>query len=108
MSLLPQQIPPATEPIGSVNEEGKVTPDKNFWLFLYNLASQVLGNGGATTLTLADLALLKPRGTDIERQITTITTLLALQPNYAGRIATLEREVADLQATVYAFNRVVQ
>lgn len=48
MSLLPQRIPPATEPLGHLDEDGKtVILEKNYWLFFYNLALQVLGATGA-------------------------------------------------------------
>ncbi len=38
MSLLPSTIPPPNEPIGTTESGEKVLLDKNFWLFLYNVA----------------------------------------------------------------------
>ena len=46
MSLLPGRILPADTPIGKADENGSVTIDKNWWLFLYNIAAQVLGTTG--------------------------------------------------------------
>jgi hypothetical protein len=45
MSLLPGRILPQTEPLGTVNEDGTVIIEKNWWLLLYNLALQTLGTG---------------------------------------------------------------
>lgn len=45
MSLLPQTILPATEPIGKANADGTVAITKNWWLLIYNLCQQVLGTG---------------------------------------------------------------
>ncbi len=53
MSLLPEQIPPPNQPLGTwTMPDGSRVPvliDKNFWLFLYNLASKVLGTSGGLT-----------------------------------------------------------
>lgn len=59
MSLLPQTIIPQTTPIGMADAEGKVTIDKNWWLFLYNISQQVLGLGG-----LSSNALIAIEGAD--------------------------------------------
>src|SRR6185437_9024313 len=56
MSLLPQQILPPGTPIGTVNADGTVTIDKNWWLLLYNLWINTLGNGGIPSDALIDLA----------------------------------------------------
>lgn len=45
MSLLPEQILPQTVPIGTIDKDGNVIADKNWWLFWYNLGQQVLANG---------------------------------------------------------------
>jgi hypothetical protein len=56
MSLLPGTILPPSEPIGSVNQDGTVTIDKNWWLLFYNLSNQTLGNGnGVPADQLVDL-----------------------------------------------------
>lgn len=49
MSLLPQRIIPQTIPFGTVNEDGTVTIEQNWWLFLYALAEQILGPGSTAT-----------------------------------------------------------
>jgi len=56
MSLLPQQIPPQTAPV--VREiNGQLLLDKNWWLFLYNIAQSVLGtDGGLPPSALIELA----------------------------------------------------
>lgn len=98
MSLLPGQIIPQDVPIGRSNEDGTVTVDQNWWLFFYNLAQQVLANGqGATLLEIVTSSLSPPKGTDLDRQISDLQTLIASIPNTAGRIASLERKVADLE-----------
>jgi len=103
VSLLPGQIIPQDVPLGQADELGLVTIDKQWWLLLYQLCQQVLSNGsGATTLELADLGLLKASGTDYDRQIADLRALWASLPNPAGRIAALERQVADLQQLVYS------
>lgn len=59
MSLLPQQIPPETVPIGAVQPNGSVRLEHNWWLFLYNLFLNVLGNGAPGSFpadALIDLA----------------------------------------------------
>lgn len=47
MSLLPTTLQPPGDPIGKVDEQGNVIPEKNFWLLLYNLCQNVLGIGGS-------------------------------------------------------------
>lgn len=58
MSLLPGQILPPTASLGTVNEDGTVTIEQNWWLLLYNLALQVLGtsSAGLPADALIDLA----------------------------------------------------
>jgi hypothetical protein len=107
MSLLPNQIIPQTMPFGTVNDDGTVTIEHDWWLLIYALCEQILANGsGASTLSLAELALLQPKETDVSRQIANIQTMLALIPNTAGRIAALERQVADLTQQVAMAARV--
>lgn len=56
MSLLPGQILPQSASLGTLNSDGTVTIDKNWYLLLYNMAQQVLGlNGGLNTAQLIDL-----------------------------------------------------
>lgn len=56
MSLLPGQILPQSEPLGTVNGDGTVTISTNYWLLLYNLVLNVLGNGsGLPADALIDL-----------------------------------------------------
>lgn len=38
MSLLPSTVPPPNEPFGTTEKGDKVLLDKNWWLFLYNVA----------------------------------------------------------------------
>ena len=45
MSLLPSQILPPTARLGTVDQDGNVTIDKNWWYLIYNLCQQVLANG---------------------------------------------------------------
>jgi hypothetical protein len=56
MSLLPGQILPPSTVLGQVNESGSVTINHDWWLLLYNLTLQVLGNGsGLPSDALQDL-----------------------------------------------------
>lgn len=43
MSLLPGQILPETEPIGTKSADGSITLTHNWYLLFYNLSSKVLG-----------------------------------------------------------------
>jgi len=49
MSLLPGQIIPFDIPIGTVNADGTVTINKNWWLFFYNVALNSIGPSGSIT-----------------------------------------------------------
>ena len=56
MSLLPETILPPSQPIGRANPDGTVTIDKNWFLLLYNICEQVLGNGkGLSAAQLTEL-----------------------------------------------------
>ncbi len=56
MSLLPSQILPQTDRLGTVDDKGNVTIDKNWWLLLYNISQQVLANGqGLSAASLIEL-----------------------------------------------------
>ena len=57
MALLPMQILPETLPIGTVQPDGKVQIDHNWWLLWYNLCAQVLGGTqGLPASALTELA----------------------------------------------------
>lgn len=62
MSLLPGQILPPNVPFGLANKDGQVRIAHDWWLFLYNLAEEALGNGG---LTITDLVALGDSDSDI-------------------------------------------
>lgn len=56
MSLLPGQILPPDTPIGKTDDQGNVTINHDWWLLLYNLCLQILGNGsGLPADALIDL-----------------------------------------------------
>lgn len=57
MSLLPKQILPETEPLGTVSPGGEVRISHNWYLLLYNLTAQVLG-GAAAPPTPAPIAIV--------------------------------------------------
>lgn len=46
MSLLPQQMLPPTQPLGKMDQAGMLIMDKNWWLFLYNLYTNIIGPDG--------------------------------------------------------------
>ncbi len=59
MSLLPQQILPQNAVLGKVDADGNVVIDKNWWLFLYNLATNSLNPPtGGVHMTIADQLML--------------------------------------------------
>lgn len=59
MSSLPNIIPEQTAKLGTVDDSGNVTIDLNWYLFLYNVATQVLSsNAGGITVSPTDLLLL--------------------------------------------------
>jgi len=73
MSLLPQTIPPQTEPFGEVQRDkdgqptGNIIIGVNWYLFLYNIGKQVISAPGtpipvppALFLTLQDDVLTAP------------------------------------------------
>jgi len=73
MSLLPQTIPPQTEPFGEVQRDaagqptGKIIVGINWYLFLYNIGRQTISAPGtpipvppAVFLTLPDDPLTPP------------------------------------------------
>src|ERR1017187_4299174 len=60
-SLLPQQIPPITVPIAKTG--GMM--EQNWWLFLYNLAQNALGNQNSSS-GVAAVQLLTDVNTDAE------------------------------------------
>lgn len=47
MSLLPGQILPQSEPIGTVNENGSVTMGTNWYLLIYNIVLNSIGATGS-------------------------------------------------------------
>lgn len=63
MSLLPQTILPFTASWGTVDKEGNVQINKNWWLFLWNLGNQTLGSG---TSGLPASALEEMAGVDTD------------------------------------------
>lgn len=90
MSLLPGQILPFTESLGSVNPDKTVTIDKNWWLFLYNLSQQVLGTpgGSGTGLSATSLTAIESNEADADdtdavalKRIIDNTTLAAMLPD---------------------------
>lgn len=83
MSLLPGQIIPPSEPIGRVNENGDVVISKNWWLLLYNLCQQTLGNG----VGLPSDALIDIESTDIDA-VNANTAALRAPINVATLLAT--------------------
>src|SRR5581483_10885447 len=99
MSLLPGQILPQSVPFGRVNEEGALTVDVNWWLFLYNLSQKTLGNGsGLPADALIDLESADTDAIDADaialRQ--PLSNALSLAQEHEG----LDAVVAKLQQTV--------
>lgn len=90
-----------------VNKDG--TPTTYFFRLIYNIF-QAAGSGTPPFLTeVADLAFSQGTrsGPDYDRQIADITTLLSSLPDPAGRIATLERRIAELEALIQEQRRTV-
>lgn len=72
MSLLPGRILPQSESLGTVNADGTVTIDHNWWLLFYNLCLQVLGISAGSIP--AD-ALIDLESVDIDAVGTDITAV---------------------------------
>jgi hypothetical protein len=97
MSLLPGQIIPQGYPIGKTNPDGTVTIDKNWWLFLYNLAQNTLTtNSGSAAVSAMEQLLLN----EIDARVTdtvpssggggsgTVTSVSIVSANgFAGTVA---------------------
>lgn len=101
MSLLPGQILPQSAIFGRTNEEGEVTIEQNWWLLLYNLALNTLGNGsGLPADALIDLESIDidAVGTDSAalRQPLSNALLLAQHlDDLAADVAKLRKDVAN-------------
>lgn len=63
MALLPNTILPPNTPFGTVDNNGKVIIEHNWWLLIYNLCLQILGTG---TSGLPSDALQDLSGADID------------------------------------------
>lgn len=72
MSLLPGRILPQSEPLGTVNEDGTVIIEQNWWLLFYNLCAQVLGT---TANAIPVDALIDLESVDIDVVGSDITAL---------------------------------
>jgi hypothetical protein len=97
-SLIQGQVP-------WVNKDG--TPTTYFFRLLQNI---FLASGGGTPPSVTDITNVTfsqngASGPDYSRQIADLAATLQSQPNPAGRIATLERQVADLQAIILTLER---
>lgn len=99
MSLLPGRILPADTPIGTVNADGTVTINHDYWLLLYNLCLQVLGTTG--TLPVDSQALLTETadatddGNDLRPQLADLERLSTLED---PQVTTVTADLAELQA----------
>lgn len=95
--LLPQQIPPQSTPFGTTDQSGGIYVSLDWYLFMYNLALQVLGNGSSqgnptSTFDLSDAVDLDAAGTDVPqayRQISNIEQLLEIEPSVPGNQSAL-------------------
>jgi hypothetical protein len=91
MSLLPQTIPPQTEPFGEVEIDsqtgkptGRITVGVNWYLFLYNISKQVLTAPGAApvpiapanTITLTDIDVTTADEIPDRRQIENLNVMV--------------------------------
>lgn len=110
MSVLPNQILPPN--VQWMNSDG--TPTKDFYLLMYNLAQQVLGNSNSSAAAVAafinadmdadidttDALSLVRRVTNLENQIDIVghTDLLSL----AQRVSNLESQLIEAPPTMGA------
>jgi len=85
MSVLPNQIPPSTVPIGTVSTDGTVKIEKNYWLFLYNIAQAVLGNSSYSAAAFA-----AQTNADLDADVDSTDSLPLVR-----RVSALEKQVAD-------------
>lgn len=92
-----------------VNKDG--TPTTAFFRLVNNLF-HAAGAGSTSNISLSGLINEAfsgniRHGTDYERQIADVVTLLSTLPNPEGRIATLEKRIADLEQMLYESKRTV-
>jgi hypothetical protein len=80
-SILPNQIIPEAVPF--VNDDG--TNNHNWWLFLYNLGQQVLGNSGSTAAAFAAQV-----NADLDADVDQTDSLYLVR-----RVANLEKQISD-------------
>lgn len=81
-SLLPQQIPPQTVPVGKAGPDGRLLMDVNWYLFFYNLANEVLSQQGAVPASqfdFLDMVDLDAAQTDVPQAYKDIANVGALQ-----------------------------
>lgn len=103
--LLPQKLPPQTAQLGSVDNAGNVHIDINWYLFLYNLASQVLPNAQGTPASASDfidMVDLDGATSDILQAYHQISNLQAMQPDLIGLvdIQQIQRQVENVQLLI--------
>jgi hypothetical protein len=87
MSLLPQLIPPQTEPFGEVQidpQSGKPTGNiiigVNWYLFLYNIGKQTLSGSGTPIPVPPSVFLSIPEDDTVPPNPVTPNTLIWLDP----------------------------
>jgi hypothetical protein len=88
VAQLPNQIPPQSAPVLMDGGNGTQVFETNWWLFLYNIASQVisLGNGSVTLPDSVNIALVDSEVVDTDslqaaRQVLNLQALLGAEPD---------------------------
>jgi hypothetical protein len=74
VSLLPGEILPQSVPLGTSDGQGNVTISTNWWLLIYNIALNSIGNGGSIPDTALEIWTLN------QIDAATVTLKPAAQP----------------------------
>lgn len=88
VAQLPNQIPPQSAPVIMDGGNGTQVFETNWWLFLYNIASQVISlSGGSVTLpdsvniALIDSEIVDTDSLQAARQALNVQALLGVEPD---------------------------
>ena len=108
MSALPKQIPPQTVPFGTVNADGLVSININWYLLLYNISSLVLGAGTLPPVVYAEGGTLGTPGSGNLVNCTgyTYANLAGAIPTWNQNTSGSAANLTGLTATIANLNTV--
>lgn len=113
MSLLPGQILPPSVPFGRVNDRGELIIEKNWWLLLYNLCNNALGqSGGLPASALQELAAADSDAADadaiaLRAQIAALAQALPTEGDPVPNLSDVRNALLLAQLALNAVEQVV-